>query len=271
MIRILDKNSIKKHILPNLSKPRRGGGTHQRWEIVNAILYKLKTGVQWELLPVKSLIYKAKVKWGSIYHHFRKWVKDGSWSQAFTQLISDNKGELDLSVAQLDGTHTRAKKGGQQVAFQDRKKASTTNTLWLTDRQGLVVSFTQPLAGNHHDSYQIEQRLDSLVEQMNKSGVDGLWVNADSGFDSKAVRSCCIKHGIELNAPENQPNKGFQDSNNHYFDELMYQERFVIERTNAWADSYRTLLVRDDTSNASWTAWHYLFAIIQWCNFLDKL
>ncbi|MDJ1493710.1 transposase [Cytophagaceae bacterium DM2B3-1] len=143
----------------------------------------------------------------------------------------------------------------------------------MTNTQGLVVSFTAPLAGNHHDSYQIEQRLDSLVEQMSKSGirVDGLWVNADSGFDSESVRSCCIKHGIELNILDNQQNKGLTMDSNHYFDELMYQKRFVIERTNAWADSYRTLLVRHDTSNACWTAWHYLFAIIQWCKFLDKL
>jgi len=183
-----------------------------------------------------------------------------------------------LSLAQLEGTHTPAKKGGEQVAFQDRQKASTTNTLWLTDRQGLVVGFTAPLAGNHHDSYQIEQRLDSLLEQIAKSGIrlDGLWVNADSGFDCKAVRSCCSRHGIELNVPANQRNKGFGAPTDYYptdyypadyyFDELIYQERFVIEPTNAWADSYRTLLVSHDRSNASWNAWHYLFAIIQWLN-----
>jgi len=74
-----------------------------------------------------------------------------------------------------------------------------------------------------------------LLEQIAKSGIrlDGLWVNADSGFDSKAVRSCCIQHRIELNTPEKQRNKGFTMDDNHYFDELMYQQRFVIERTNA--------------------------------------
>lgn len=42
----------------------------------------------------------------------------------------------------------------------------------------------------------------------------------------------------------------------------MYQERFVVERTNAWMDAFRPFLNRFDVSIASWTAWHYIFAIV---------
>ncbi len=273
MIRILDKDSIVKYILPHLSLPERGGTNTNLWEIVNAILYKFKTGVQWHLLPVKSLIYKAKIKFGAVYHHFRKWVKDGSWQAAQNGIIEEYKHILDLSIGQFDGTHIPAKRGGDQVAYQSRKKSKTTNTLWLTDTQGLAVGFTLPLAGNYNDIFDCEKRLNYLVQQLKKSkiSVDGLFVNADAGFDSEAFRLACERVGIILNAPRNRRRTKHLADDDTYFDELMYDQRYVVERTNAWMDSYRTLLVRQDTSLGSWVAWHHLFCIKQWIDYLTKL
>lgn len=126
MIRILDKVTITKHFLPYLSKAKRGYVSRvPLWEVVNAIIYKLKTGVQWSLLPCKSLIASNKVKYGAIYHHFRKWGKDGSWEKAWFNFLSSYKHYLDLSLAFIDGTHTRAKKGGEEVSYQGRKKSKT--------------------------------------------------------------------------------------------------------------------------------------------------
>ena len=224
------------------------------------------------MLPVKSLIYKASVKYGAIYHHFRKWVKDGSWQRVQQQIIGQYKHLLNLSVALFDGTHSLAKRGGEQVAYQGRKKGKTTNTLWLTDADGLIVGFTLPVAGNHHDVTDIERRLDYLVQQLNASGIrtDGLFVNADAGFESQAFRSACSGYGIELNVPRNLRGNS-QIDDDTYFDELMYEQRFAVERTNAWRDSYRTLLIRQDTSLSSWTAWHHLFCIHAWIKHLAKL
>ena len=132
MIRILSKDSIMKYIIPHLSRPKRGGSSVPIWELVNAIFYKFKSGVQWHLLPVKSLIYRNSIKYGAIYHHFRKWVKDSSWQKVEQQIISRYKSLLNLSVASFDRTHSQVKRGGEQVAYQGRKKYKTSNTLWLT-------------------------------------------------------------------------------------------------------------------------------------------
>ena len=81
MIRILSKGMITQHIIPELSKARRGYVSRvPLWEIVNAILYKFKTGVhgvarRWHLLPCKSLISSNQVKYGAIYYHYRKWAR----------------------------------------------------------------------------------------------------------------------------------------------------------------------------------------------------
>ncbi|MEM6846319.1 MAG: transposase, partial [Bacteroidota bacterium] len=130
MIRVLSKDSIMQYVLPHLSSPKRGGTSVPVWEIVNAIFYKFKSGVQWHLLPVKSLIYKGSIKYGTVYHHFRKWVKDGRrgaapWQKVQQQIMGHYKHLLNLSVALFDGTHSPAKRGGQQVAYQGRKKCKT--------------------------------------------------------------------------------------------------------------------------------------------------
>ena len=52
---MLDKDTIKNEILPHLSKAKRGYVTQSCLiEVVNAILYKLKTGCQWAFLPVED-------------------------------------------------------------------------------------------------------------------------------------------------------------------------------------------------------------------------
>lgn len=274
MIRILCKGMITKYFIPYLSQAKRGYSSRVPiWEVVNAILYKLKTGVHWALLPCKSLIKSNKIKYGAIYHHFRKWCKDGSWQKAWMNLLSNHKSCLDLSLFFMDGTHTPCKRGGQSTAYQGRKKTKTSNTIWLTDRNGKVVGFLPPAAGNHNDLYQLEKRLENLIHLLEQCGisVDGLFLNADAGFYSNSMKKLCFKYGIIFNAPANTRNsKGLEDED-VYFDVLMYKERFVIERTNAWMDNYRTLLNRFDTSWLSWNAWHYIYAIMNWTKYLSKV
>lgn len=274
MIRIFCKGIITKYFLPKLSQAKRGYSSKvPMWEIVNAILYKFKTGVQWSLLPCKSLISSGKIKYGAIYHHFRKWCKDGSWKKAWMNFLKQHKSMLDLSLMLMDGTHSPAKKGGESVCYQGRKKTKTSNTIWLADRNGNIVGFLPPLSGNHHDLYQLEIHLKNQFDILIAAGipVDGLFLNADAGFDGKALKRLCETYGIILNVAANKRNNRQLDENEAYFDELMYKERYKIERSNAWMDAYRTFLNRFDTTMLSWQAWHYIFALNNWIKFLLKV
>ena len=274
MIRILDKGTILRLIVPHLTVARRGFTCRTSLaNVVNAILYKFRTGCQWRLLPTSALIPGAKIKHGAVYHHFRKWTLDGSWKRVKKQLVRYNPGLLDLSIAHFDGTHARVQRGGENIGYQRRKKSMTTNTLWLTDRSGLVVSYIPPIAGNHNDLYKIEQSFKYLINDLKDMGLstDGLFINADAGFDARILRELCELHGIHLNAPINPRSGPVDEFDQPYFDELMYQERFVVERTNAWMDAHRSLLTRFDTTQASWTAWHDLYCILAWCRRARKV
>ena len=69
--------------------------------------------------------------------------------------------------------------------------------------------------------------------------IEGLWLNADKAFECEALRQVCYRHHIELNAPHNRRRALGLEDDLPYFDELMYKQRYIIERTNAWMPACR--------------------------------
>lgn len=110
--------------------------------------------------------------------------------------MENNKLILDLSTSSIDGSHTKSLRGGEEVEFQTRKMCKTTNALYLTDNQGIPIAISSPVSGNHHDLYEIEDRLDGLFSSIKSANIntDGLFVNADAGFDSRKFRNKCSEY-----------------------------------------------------------------------------
>ena len=86
-------------------------------------------------------------------------------------------------------------------------------------------------------------------------------MNFDAGFDSDTLRKKVASKGIIANICQNKRNKS-EDDSDVYFDEELYKERYSIERSNAWMDSYRSVLNRFDTTVSSWIGFNYLTFIV---------
>jgi hypothetical protein len=65
----------------------------------------LKTSCQWRELPMGEY-FDEPYTHKSVFHHFNKWSKEECWQDAWQHMVSEHKELLDLSNAQLDGTHT---------------------------------------------------------------------------------------------------------------------------------------------------------------------
>lgn len=168
-----------------------------------------------------------------------------------------------MSSVDLDGSHTPAIRGGEAVGYQGRKRRKTTNALYLTDRKGQPVAMSSPKSGEYHDIHDIETVMRDMMDDMAKANIrtDGLFLNADAGFDCAVLRSMLKSYGIAPNIRTNKRNGIANDS--IVLDELLYRERYSIERTNAWMDSYRTVLNRFDTTLRNWESWNYIaFSVI---------
>lgn len=128
----LTEEQFNKYVDPHLSKAKRGFiSTIPLFKIFNYILYFLHTGCQWEELPIEQIpvdpkipdgAKQAEISYHAIYHHFRKWSNDGSLERVWQHSIKLIEDHLDLSEINLDGSHAPAKKGGEAVAYQGRKK-----------------------------------------------------------------------------------------------------------------------------------------------------
>lgn len=264
---VVSKSIIEKWIVPHLSTGKRGAKSGVALSaVVAAVFYRLKSGSQWRMLPVKEYFEPGSITWNGVYYYFNKWFKDGSFQTAWLAVLREHKTLLDLSSLQLDGSHTIAKQGGESVGYQGRKKANTTNSLFFTDKNGIPLMMGEPQAGNHHDVYEIRSLFEQMCQLLQEAGISlkGVFMNADAGFDTTELRSVCAEQEIEANISDNpRSSKEPLEDTYQYFDDELYRERYVIERTNAWLDGFKGLLVRYEKKIKSWMAQHWMaFSIL---------
>ncbi|MCS6910869.1 MAG: hypothetical protein NZM11_09945, partial [Anaerolineales bacterium] len=121
------------------------------------------------------------------YYHFRKWSRDGSREKVWQHSPDVVREDLDLTQLNPDGSHTPAKKGGESVAYQGRKKAKTSNILPMTDGNGFILASTGILAGNPNDAYHLKPHFQAAFKRLKRLGlpIAGAYFNADSAFDTR--------------------------------------------------------------------------------------
>jgi putative transposase len=94
--------------------------THERREIVNAILYVLRTGCQWRALP------HDLPPWKTVYSYFRVWRLDGTWKRIHDTLRRQVRRAVgkhpQASAAILDSQSVKTtEKGGRGAMTRPRK------------------------------------------------------------------------------------------------------------------------------------------------------
>ena len=136
----------------------------------------------------------------------------------------------------------------------------------MTDKKGSIIATTGVIAGNHNDSFELEQKLKNAFSDLKRCGLayNGAFFNADSSFDSRAARKILWNNGVKPNIPENKRNrKTIKRGRKRHFNAEVYKHRFVSERTFAWIDKFKTLLIRFERKAAYCLGFHHIaFALI---------
>jgi transposase len=110
-------------LLPS-TRPQRGGRWRDHRQVLNGILFRVRTGVPWRDLPNRY------GPWETVYKRFARWQTDGTWTwiEASLHAQADAAGELDWD-AQIDSTVVRAhqhaagaRKGGTRRSRQGASK-----------------------------------------------------------------------------------------------------------------------------------------------------
>ncbi len=82
-------------LLPEQPGPKSKRGDRQ---FLNAVIWRVRTGVQWRDLPERF------GPWKTIYNRFARWAKRGVWERIFKELAI----EVDETGSLLDATIVRA-------------------------------------------------------------------------------------------------------------------------------------------------------------------
>ena len=106
-------------IAPMIPEARAGGRPRKagKREIVDAILYFLRAGCAWRLLPHDF------PPWQTVYYYLRRWEREGVWARVHHALLLE-----DRELAGRDASPSAAVIDSQTVRTADQKGDSRAST-----------------------------------------------------------------------------------------------------------------------------------------------
>ncbi|WP_456452787.1 IS5 family transposase [Hydrogenimonas sp.] len=200
-------------------------------EVLNGVLWILKTGAQWSELPYRYPPYQT------FHRRFQKWVKMGLLEKILQTLAQDLKerGDIDVRECFIDGSFVSAKKG--VLAFGKTKRGKGTFGLGIADASGLPVALCTGSASPHEVKY-VEPTLEKMFVAQKPEKLIG-----DKAYDSdKLNKKLEEKHDVEMIAPHraNRAKPQTQDGRKL----RRYKKRWKVERLFAWLQNFRRIQTR---------------------------
>ena len=104
--------SVIEPLIPKDRTDPRGRSRRDPREVLNGILWILRTGAQWQDLPDR---YPPK---STCHRWHQKWSNGGVFEEVLLALVEDlrDRGGLDIREAFIDGSFSPAKKGALELA-----------------------------------------------------------------------------------------------------------------------------------------------------------
>lgn len=197
-------------------------------DVFDGILYVTRTGIQWRNL--KQTIYPD---WQAVYYYFDKWKKEGTLALLNTHLNELERIQMGRqpspSLCFADSQSIKlAPRIGRDRGLDPHKKVNGRKRHILVDVCGRIYQ-SHVHAANLYDGNEGQELLDISMEHFDR--LEKIMTDKNyRGKFAKAVENLGLKFEVPKR-PENL--KGF----------VVEAKRWVVERTFAWLNFYRRVVI----------------------------
>jgi putative transposase len=192
-------------------------------EITNAILYLVKTGCQWRMLPGDF------PQWQLVYYYFSVWKNNGVLEQIHESLVEkirkqQGKNE-EPSVGIIDAQSVKnTLVSSQSKGFDAGKKIKGIKRHIIVDTLGLILAVVIQSA-----SVQDRDGATEIIDKLMESWKKIIKIFADGGYRGKLIDTVKSKFKITLEIIKRDELHTFK----------ILPKRWIVERTFSWIDTNR--------------------------------
>jgi putative transposase len=245
-------------------KPKAHGGRPRiDWRsAVNGIIFRLRSGCQWNKLP------KQFGDDSSVHRWFQRWNRNGTIKQVWAALVeeSDELGAVDWRWQSADGRLGKARFGGKNVGKNptDRGKNGTKQSL-LVEGDGGPLGVV--IAGaNVPDMKLLEATIEAIVVERPEVKDCEQNLCLDRGYDNPTGHDVTKRHNyVPHIRPIGEDRRGKRRPGRRK------ARRWVVERTLGWLSKCRGLLIRYDKNDFNYLGLIQLACALLWYRRIYRL
>lgn len=243
-------------------RPAGQRGTPARYErrgLVNACCYLLRIGCAWRLLP------SSFAPWQAVYKAFVRWTELDAFEQMHDRLRQQWRLRMGRhahpSAAVIDAQATRSSPQGGEAGFDGGKKIKGRKRHVVVDTLGLLLAVTVTAA-----SVQDRDGAAEVVAQACRKAPTIERLYTDAAYGGQCAHAIEQIHGIHVEVvrrPSNRSTGTLYDSQQSTRPPstaafVVQPKRWVVERTHAWGERWRRMVMHHDRKTSVSTAWVWL-------------